>query len=86
MSGIALTLADDRVAEVRREAVMLVSTIVGALVTAEWEEIKTTRDIESGHVDVKNKKNKAQGYLSEQFVDDIVSSFAKTQKWTRRQT
>lgn len=85
MSGIALTLADDRVAEVRREAVMLVSTIVGALVTAEWDNIKGVRDIENGHVDVKKKSNKTD-FLSEQFVDDIVSSFAKTQKWTRRQT
>ncbi|EGT36579.1 hypothetical protein CAEBREN_25055 [Caenorhabditis brenneri] len=86
MSGIALTLADDRVAEVRREAVLLVSTIVGALVSAEWDEIRVNRDIDSGHLDVKSKREKAKRFLSEQFVDDIVSSFAKTQKWTRRQT
>ena len=86
MSGIALTLADDRVADVRCEAVKLVSTIVGALVAAEWEEIKVNRNIDSGHMDVKSKKEKTQSFLSEQFVDDIVSSFAKTQKWTRRQT
>uniref|UniRef100_A0A1I7UJG1 HEAT repeat-containing protein n=1 Tax=Caenorhabditis tropicalis TaxID=1561998 RepID=A0A1I7UJG1_9PELO len=90
MSGIALTLADDRVAEVRREAVMLVSTIVGALVSAEWTEIRATRDIDNGHLDVKTRKRtekeKTETFLSEQFVDDIVSSFAKTQKWTRRQT
>ncbi|PIC53714.1 hypothetical protein B9Z55_000033 [Caenorhabditis nigoni] len=89
MSGIALTLADDRVAEVRREAVMLVSTIVGALVSEEWEYLQAERDIENGHVDLKGSKKTGSGgytYLSEQFVDDIISSFAKTQKWTRRQT
>ncbi|CAI2309582.1 unnamed protein product [Caenorhabditis sp. 36 PRJEB53466] len=86
ISGIALTLADDRVAEVRREAVILVSTIVGALVSVEWAQIKESRDIEKGHLDAKSKKEKAESFLSEQFVDDIVSSFAKTQKWTRRQT
>ncbi|UMM10689.1 hypothetical protein L5515_000346 [Caenorhabditis briggsae] len=89
MSGIALTLADDRVAEVRREAVMLVSTIVGALVSEEWEYLQAERDIVNGHVDLKGSKKTGSGgytYLSEQFVDDIISSFAKTQKWTRRQT
>ncbi|CAB3407584.1 unnamed protein product [Caenorhabditis bovis] len=94
MSGIALTLADDRVAEVRREAVKFVSTIVGVLVAHEWREICERRGLDatttSTNEAIAKREEKGEPssskYLSEQFVDDIVTSFAKTQKWTRRQT
>uniref|UniRef100_A0A1I7XN24 HEAT repeat-containing protein n=1 Tax=Heterorhabditis bacteriophora TaxID=37862 RepID=A0A1I7XN24_HETBA len=61
MSAIALTLANDRVAEVRKEAVLLLSQILARLVDHEWAE-------------------------TDLFVQDLVNGFAKTQKWTRRQT
>ncbi|CAD6189811.1 unnamed protein product [Caenorhabditis auriculariae] len=75
MSGIALTLANDRVAEVRMEAVMLVSRIVGALIEHEWNTATSNGDFD-----------RSKAPLSVWFVEDIVSSFAETQKWTRRQT
>ncbi|KAJ1367088.1 hypothetical protein KIN20_027939 [Parelaphostrongylus tenuis] len=78
MSAIALTLANDRVAEVRKEAVSLLSKILARLVDHEWSNL--TNGVET------NPHSSSSTSLSELFVHDLVSGFANTQKWTRRQT
>uniref|UniRef100_A0A0K0DHR9 HEAT repeat protein n=1 Tax=Angiostrongylus cantonensis TaxID=6313 RepID=A0A0K0DHR9_ANGCA len=78
MSAIALTLANDRVAEVRKEAVSLLSQILARLVDHEWSYL--TGDVES------NAHSSSSTSLTELFVHDLVNGFANTQKWTRRQT
>ncbi|CAI4221661.1 unnamed protein product [Auanema sp. JU1783] len=77
MTAIALTLANDRVAEVRLEAVELVSIVLARILKGEWNNMESAEE---------STDNKPLAPLSERLVQDIVSGFAKTQKWTRRQT
>lgn len=77
MSAIALTLANDRVAEVRKEAVHLLSQILARLVDHEWSDL--VESLESSELS-------GVTTLTELFVQDLVNGFANTQKWTRRQT
>ncbi|KAK6728968.1 hypothetical protein RB195_006180 [Necator americanus] len=78
MSAIALTLANDRVSEVRKEAVHLLSQILARLVDHEWSDLTNKQE---SSVDASSHTT-----LTELFVHDLVSGFANTQKWTRRQT
>ncbi|EYC16957.1 hypothetical protein Y032_0032g2590 [Ancylostoma ceylanicum] len=78
MSAIALTLANDRVSEVRKEAVHLLSQILARLVDHEWADLTSKQE---SSVD-----SPSPATLTELFVHDLVSGFANTQKWTRRQT
>ncbi|KJH53524.1 HEAT repeat protein [Dictyocaulus viviparus] len=77
MSAIALTLANDRVSEVRKEAISLLSLIIKRLVDHEWSYLT---DLQS------NRDSLSHTSLTELFVNDLVNGFANTQKWTRRQT
>ncbi|WKX90212.1 hypothetical protein Q1695_009227 [Nippostrongylus brasiliensis] len=77
MSAIALTLANDRVSEVRKEAVHLLSQILARLVDHEWSDLVSS--LESSDCPKGTT-------LTELFIQDLVNGFANTQKWTRRQT
>ncbi|KHJ94231.1 hypothetical protein OESDEN_05846 [Oesophagostomum dentatum] len=92
MSAIALTLANgksdfasllfssifNRVSEVRKEAVHLLSQILARLVNHEWSDLTSKNE---SSVD-----GPSDATLTELFVNDLVNGFANTQKWTRRQT
>lgn len=67
----------DRVAEVRKEAVHLLSQILARLVDHEWSDL--VESLESSELS-------GVTTLTELFVQDLVNGFANTQKWTRRQT
>nr|CDJ80497.1 HEAT domain containing protein [Haemonchus contortus] len=77
MSAIALTLANDRVSEVRKEAVHLLSQILARLVDHEWSDLVGS---------VESSDSPTGSTLTELFIQDLVNGFANTQKWTRRQT
>ncbi|PAV59583.1 hypothetical protein WR25_01847 isoform B [Diploscapter pachys] len=77
MSAIGLTLANDRIAEVRKDAILLLSQILYRLVDHEWKTLEESKE---------SSDARPIAILSEMFVADLVNGFAKTQKWNRRQT
>ncbi|PAV59559.1 hypothetical protein WR25_22965 [Diploscapter pachys] len=77
MSAIGLTLANDRIAEVRKDAILLLSQILYHIVDHEWKTLEESKE---------SSDARPIAVLSEMFVADLVNGFAKTQKWNRRQT
>lgn len=73
MSAIALTMANDRIAEVRTEAVLLIVEIIRRFSIAETQ--KNSNEITDEKMQLISK-----------LLKDVISSFAKTQKWSRRLT
>lgn len=73
MSAIALTMANDRIAEVRTEAVLLIVEIIRRFSIAEAQ--KNSNEITDEKMQLISK-----------LLKDVISSFAKTQKWSRRLT
>lgn len=72
-AAIALTLANDKVAEVRKSAVRLVARIIGILCTYE---------LPAGGV----PDEATDAPLTTALVSDVVAGFGNVKKWTRRQT
>ncbi|GMT28351.1 hypothetical protein PFISCL1PPCAC_19648 [Pristionchus fissidentatus] len=77
IAGIALTLATDRVSDVRVEASRLMARIVHLMVEEEWKDKESTTESEDTDDDMP---------LTNGFVRDIVKGFALSQRWSRRQT
>ncbi|KAK6056958.1 HEAT repeat protein, partial [Cooperia oncophora] len=71
------SLITDRVAEVRKEAVHLLSQILARLVDHEWADLVGS---------IESNDSSSGSTLTELFIQDLVNGFANTQKWTRRQT
>lgn len=77
IAGIALTLATDRVSDVRVEASRLMARIVYLMVEEEWKEKEKSEESDDAIEDMP---------LTNGFVHDIVKGFALSQRWSRRQT
>jgi serine/threonine-protein phosphatase 4 regulatory subunit 1 len=72
IAAIGLTLATDRIADIRREASVLLATILGRFVDAEESMLI--------------EHNPQMMTTTQSFVDDIVKGFALSVRWLRRQT
>ncbi|MFH4974097.1 hypothetical protein AB6A40_000806 [Gnathostoma spinigerum] len=73
LAAIALTLANDRISDVRKEAATLLAHILGKFVAKEWHDDSSPCDELSMPVTGK-------------FVADIVNGFCRSKNWQRRQT
>ncbi|VDM12198.1 unnamed protein product [Wuchereria bancrofti] len=73
LAAIALTLANDRISDVRKEATILLAKILGKFVNEEW---------------ISDYTNCYRTNMSttDSFINDIVKGFARSMNWRRRQT
>nr|CDQ04384.2 BMA-PPFR-1, isoform a [Brugia malayi] len=73
LAAIALTLANDRISDVRKEATILLAKILGKFVNEEW---------------ISDYTNSYRTNMSttDSFISDIVKGFARSMNWRRRQT
>ncbi|VDK82682.1 unnamed protein product [Litomosoides sigmodontis] len=76
LAAIALTLANDRISNVRKEATVLLAKILGKFVSEEW----TSDCTDSCRTDMSFVP------ITDSFVSDIVKGFARSMNWRRRQT
>uniref|UniRef100_A0A158RC34 HEAT repeat-containing protein 1 n=1 Tax=Thelazia callipaeda TaxID=103827 RepID=A0A158RC34_THECL len=74
--AIALTLANDRISDVRKEATKLLAKILGKLVKKEW----ILDCFDSSATDVSSLP------VTKSFISDIVKGFSRSMNWRRRQT
>ncbi|EJW73254.1 hypothetical protein WUBG_15839, partial [Wuchereria bancrofti] len=72
LAAIALTLANDRISDVRKEATILLAKILGKFVNEEW---------------ISDYTNCYRTNMSttDSFINDIVKGFARSMNWRRRQ-
>ncbi|VDK44803.1 unnamed protein product [Anisakis simplex] len=78
IAAIALTLATDRVADVRSEAAFLLAKVLAKFVKHEWNDdanLTSSANIEASRIPV-----------TASFVNDIIKGFAYSKSWRRRQT
>ncbi|VDM38664.1 unnamed protein product [Toxocara canis] len=73
IAAIALTLATDRVADVRNEAASLLARVLAKFVTHEWSGPSACVELCSIPI-------------TASFVNDIIKGFARSKNWRRRQT
>uniref|UniRef100_A0A0R3RZG3 Serine/threonine-protein phosphatase 4 regulatory subunit 1 n=1 Tax=Elaeophora elaphi TaxID=1147741 RepID=A0A0R3RZG3_9BILA len=76
LAAIALTLANDRISDVRKEATILLAKILGKFVSEEW----TLGCTDSCRSDMSFIP------ITDSFITDIVKGFARSMNWRRRQT
>ncbi|VDK67738.1 unnamed protein product [Onchocerca ochengi] len=76
LAAIALTLANDRISDVRKEATLLLAKILGKFVSEEW----TSDYCDSCRTDISFIP------ITDSFINDIVKGFARSMNWRRRQT
>ncbi|GMT00541.1 hypothetical protein PENTCL1PPCAC_22715 [Pristionchus entomophagus] len=77
IAGIALTLATDKVSDVRMEASRLMARILHLMVDEEWKDKEKTEESDDMREDMP---------LTNGFVRDLIKGFALSQRWSRRQT
>lgn len=78
LSPIAMTLAIDKVAEIRQITYKLMSTILSKFY---WAERRRNADENNS-----NGTNNIGMPVTDTFVQDIIKGFARSQRWVRRQT
>ncbi|CAG9539290.1 unnamed protein product [Cercopithifilaria johnstoni] len=76
LAAIALTLANDRISDVRKEATVLLAKILGKFVSEEWTSDCT----------YSCKTDMSFIPITDSFISDIVKGFARSMNWRRRQT
>ncbi|VBB28473.1 unnamed protein product [Acanthocheilonema viteae] len=76
LAAIALTLANNRISDVRKEATVLLAKILGKFVSEEW----TSDCTDSCRIDMSFIP------ITYSFITDIVKGFARSMNWRRRQT
>ncbi|KAM3720554.1 Serine/threonine-protein phosphatase 4 regulatory subunit [Dirofilaria immitis] len=76
LAAIALTLANDRISDVRKEATVLLARILGKFISEEWSS------------DCCNSYRTDMSFIpiTDSFISDIVKGFARSMNWRRRQT
>ncbi|VDO64977.1 unnamed protein product [Onchocerca flexuosa] len=77
LAAIALTLANDRISDVRKEATLLLAKILGKFVSEEWasDYCNSCRTADMSFIPI-----------TDSFINDIVKGFARSMNWRRRQT
>uniref|UniRef100_A0A1I7VB88 Serine/threonine-protein phosphatase 4 regulatory subunit 1 n=1 Tax=Loa loa TaxID=7209 RepID=A0A1I7VB88_LOALO len=76
LAAIALTLANDRISDVRKEATVLLARILGKFISEEW----TSDYTDPCRTDISFIP------ITDSFISDIVKGFARSMNWRRRQT